>query len=124
MDENQRLFYSQKLSRSYMLAVDTSAQQTSDALGALPPGRYYIHALTLTARCWIRTVPFAKSTAAVVIVPTPPSAGNSSTCNEFPFDATSGIKSAVIDVKKGVSDRVEGICTTGSCVLVITRVGE
>lgn len=122
---DERLHFSAKIGGSILLTVDTTARHTSDSIGALPPGKYFLHAVTLTGRCWIRTNKFVAGGAAVAVAPPLPAAGVSAVVNEFPLDATSGIRSLTFHVRQGINDRLEAICEAGgSATLVLTKTGD
>jgi hypothetical protein len=120
-----RLAFSSKIGGSILLTVDTTARQTSDDIGALPPGKYFIQALAISGVCWVKTSKWVKSAAADVVAPTfPAAAALGSLVKEFPLDAAA-VRSFELHVKPGVNDRIQAICeAAGSASLVITKTGE
>lgn len=121
---DQRLHFSNKIEDTVLLTVDTTARQTSDAMGPLQPGKYLVQALSITGRCFVKAVPFVKGHAPDVVSPADPAAGASALIKEFPLDAL-GVRSFTFFVREGINDRLEAKCAAaGAAVLAITRTGE
>lgn len=121
---DERLFFASKIGATYLLGVDQTARQTSDALGALPAGKYLIQATAISAACWIKATKWVAGQAASVVAPATPAAGVSAVAQEFPL-TTGGIKSFTLNVRRGVNDRIEAVCGAGAtATLAITRMGE
>jgi len=121
---DERLHFASKIGKTYLLGVDATARQTSDALGALPPGKYFIQATAITADCWVKATKWVAAQAATVVAPATPAAGVSAVANEFPL-TIGGIKSFTLHVRSGVNDRIEAVCGGGAtATLAITRMGD
>jgi hypothetical protein len=121
-----RIYYSQVLGPTLLLAVGALGVQTSDQDGPLTEGRYLVRALTLTGICWVKAVPFVAGGTPSVITPNVAgmAAGSELYGDEFPLDTVSGVRSFVLHVRGQRNDRLQARCSGGAAVLAITRVGE
>lgn len=106
-------FYDADIGRTVEVALTVAAAQTSDAFGALPPGRYLIQVATSSSAdiAWMKRSKWVKTAAADITAAAP----------AFPFRAVTAIE---LNVRKGVSDRVQGIMGSGTGTLTITRISR
>lgn len=106
-------FFNADMGPTTLVNLSTTAAQTTDADGALPPGRYLLQVIGLAtnAVAFVKQVPF-KKTETVALIAAPPA---------FPFAATTAIE---VNVRKDFSDRIVGRCDTGTAKLYITQLSR
>lgn len=106
-------FYDADIGRTIEVGLTTVAAQTTDAEGALSPGRYLIQVTTSsdTDIAWMKVAPFVKGGTADVAAAVP----------NMPFRI---VKAIEYNVRKGASDRIEGIMGTGTGTLTITKISR
>lgn len=112
-------FYEANLGLTLALTViEANAVQTTDAEGALPPGRYLLHINDTTndAQIWVKTVPFKKGQTIVLAAGVP----------AMPFRA-GFVVGLEFNVRRGDNDRIVAIASgpgIASGTLYITQISR
>lgn len=120
---DERLFFRAGIGASIRLGLDGSSRQIPDVNGAIPPGKYVVQFLGLTAIAWVRSAPFVKGETITAAVPAGLAAGATDTPNEFPVDAAIST-SFLLHVRSGINDRLAVILSAGTATMVMTQLGE
>lgn len=120
---DQRLFFSRDLGRRIRLGVDNTARFTSDALGAITPGRYVVQGVGLGANTMgVTAIPFVDGAAPTHTIPAAPAAGVTDLADGILL--TAAVPSFVLHVKKDVNDRLVAIMSAGAATLELTKTGS
>lgn len=119
---DERLFFQAAIGGSLRVALTIASAQTSDAQGALPPGKYLVQFLGLTGVAWIRANKFVPGETITAVVPgVIPAPGDR--VNEFPIDPAIA-RSFTLHVRNGINDRIAAILSAGTATMIITKLGE
>lgn len=120
--DDQRLVIANEVGRSIRLGVDTTARQTDDALGAIPPGKYLVRAVGLGANSMqVKSVPFVDGASETIAIVAAPAAGATDIVEGIRLEGTDNL--FILHVKKDVNDRLVAIMSAGAATLELTRRG-
>ena len=120
--DDHRLYFASELGRRIRLGVDNTARQTTDTLGAIPPGKYLVQAVGLGANTMgVKAVPFVAGQTETHSIPAAPAAGAVDLADGILL--TSGFSSFTLHIRSGVNDRLVSIMSAGTATLELVRTG-
>lgn len=120
--DDQRLVIAAEIGRAIRLGVDTTARQTSDALGGIVPGKYLVRVIGLGANTMqVKAVPFIAGAAETIAISAVPAAGATDIVEGIRLEGTDS--SFILHVRKDTNDRLVAVMSAGAATLELTKTG-
>lgn len=115
--EDDIAFFAADIGYTRLLDLTTTIAFPPDAEGPLPPFRYLVQVLDMSAgaTCWVHFTKFEKTDQPVVA--TPGAAGD----QRIPLKALAAFE---VNVRKGYNDRIGALVSTGTGKIAITAVSR
>lgn len=110
-------FYDADIGETLVVALTGASAQTSDAQGALSPGRWLVQVVDPTNRTWIRFGPFVAAGTLTAVAAQGP--------QRIPIDPDGMVRAFEILIRPNHNDRVAGIVESGgTATLWLTKISR